>query len=72
MLTTTYSDARARLAELLNTASEQPVTITRRAAPDMVIISAAQYAELQQLKFDAALGRMEALNGETLKALADK
>lgn len=72
MLTMNYSDARAKLAELLKTASEQPVTITRRSAPDVVVISAKEYEAFQQAKFEAALGRMEALNGETLKVLADK
>ncbi|AHF77892.1 Prevent host death protein [Sodalis praecaptivus] len=58
MITFTYSDARAKLADVLDKANEQPVTITRRTAPDVVVISAEQFAALQQAKFDAALGRV--------------
>lgn len=72
MFTLTYSDARAKLAEVLDRAVEQPVTITRRTSPDVVVISAEQYASLQQAKFDVALGRARIANRETLKALADK
>lgn len=68
----TYSDARTHLADLLDKAVAQPVTITRRTAPDVVVISAALFADLQQTKFNAALGRVEAANSETLKALASK
>lgn len=72
MLTMNYSDARAKLAELLKTASEQPVTITRRSAPDVVVISAKEYEAFQQAKFEAAMSRVGAENHDTFKALADK
>ena len=72
MITMTYSDARAKLADVFNTASEQPVTIVRRSAPDVVVISAEEYEAFQQAKFEAAMARVAADNHETFKALADK
>ena len=72
MITMTYSDARAKLADLLNTALDQSVTIVRRSAPDVVVISAEEYEAYQQTKFEAAMTRVGADNHETFKALADK
>ena len=74
MLTLTFSDVRQKFANVLDTAVNQPVTITRRSAPDMVVITAEQYAELQQAKFEASMTRVmsKANNRALFKALADK
>ncbi|MEC5321052.1 type II toxin-antitoxin system Phd/YefM family antitoxin [Brenneria populi subsp. brevivirga] len=72
MITLTYSDARAKLADVFDQAIEQPVTITRRSAPDVVVISAEQYAAFQQARFETAMKRVTTDNHEVLKALADK
>lgn len=60
MLTLTFSDARQKFSSVLDTATKQPVTITRRSAPDMVVITAKQFAELQQAKFETSLSRVMA------------
>lgn len=74
MITLTYSDARAQLADVLDKAVEQPVTITRRMAPDVVVISAEQFAALQQAKFEASLAKVasQPKNQALFKELADK
>lgn len=74
MITLTFSDARAQFADVLNTAVDQPVTITRRTAPDVVVISAEQFASLQQAKFEASLARVmvKPENQTLFRELADK
>ncbi|KAB8306097.1 type II toxin-antitoxin system Phd/YefM family antitoxin [Erwinia endophytica] len=74
MITLTYSDARAQLADVLDKAVDQPVTITRRMAPDVVVISAEQFAALQQAKFEASLAKVTSKpkNQALFKELADK
>ncbi|EIC83965.1 type II toxin-antitoxin system Phd/YefM family antitoxin [Serratia sp. M24T3] len=74
MITLTYSDARAQFADVLNKAVDQPVTITRRMAPDVVVISAEQFAALQQAKFEASLAKVmnKPGNQALFKELADK
>jgi antitoxin Phd len=74
MITLTFSDVRQKFSSVLDTAVNQPVTITRRSAPDMVVITAEQFAELQQAKFDASLARVigKPKNQALFKELADK
>ncbi len=74
MITLTYSDARAQFAEVLNKAVDQPVTITRRMAPDVVVISAEQFAALQQAKFESSLAKVmsQPKNQALFRDLADK
>ncbi|MFP9228832.1 type II toxin-antitoxin system Phd/YefM family antitoxin [Pectobacterium cacticida] len=74
MLTLTFSDVRQKFASVLDTAVKQPVTITRRSAPDMVVITAKQFAELQQTKFEASLAKVmsKPKNQALFKELADK
>lgn len=74
MLTIPFSDARQKFASILDTAVNQPVTITRRSAPDVVVITADQFAELQQAKFEASLARVmnKPKNQALFKELADK
>lgn len=74
MMTLTFSEARQKLASVLDAAAEQPVTVTRRSAPDMVIITAEQFAALQQAKFEASLARVmgKPENQALFKELADK
>ncbi|GKV82546.1 MULTISPECIES: type II toxin-antitoxin system Phd/YefM family antitoxin [Pectobacterium] len=74
MLTLTFSDVRQKFAKVLDTAITQPVTITRRSAPDMVVITAEQFAELQQAKFEASLAKVmnKPKNQALFKELADK
>lgn len=74
MITLTFSDVRQKFSSVLDIAVNQPVTITRRSAPDMVVITAEQFAELQQAKFDASLARVmgKPKNQALFKELADK
>ncbi|WP_277971749.1 type II toxin-antitoxin system Phd/YefM family antitoxin [Pantoea agglomerans] len=74
MMTIPFSDARQKLASVFETAVKQPVTITRRSAPDVVVISAEQFAEFQQAKFEASLARVmgKPKNQDLFKELADK
>lgn len=74
MMTIPFSDARQKLASVFETAVKQPVTITRRSAPDVVVISAEQFAEFQQAKFEASLARVmgNPKNQDLFKELADK
>jgi antitoxin YefM len=48
---TTYTDARARLAELMDRAGEdlETVVITRRGAPDVALVSADELRGLQEI-----------------------
>jgi antitoxin YefM len=68
MVTTTYTDARERLAELLDRAGadHEPVTITRRGSPDVVLIAA---SELRSLEETAHLMRSPANARRLLEAL---
>ncbi|WP_299999455.1 type II toxin-antitoxin system Phd/YefM family antitoxin [uncultured Cedecea sp.] len=74
MMTYTFSDVRQKFASVLDSAVTQPVTITRRSAPDMVIITAEQFAELQKAKFEASLSRVmsKPKNQALFQELADK
>jgi len=74
MMTLTFSDVRQKFSSVLDAAIKQPVTITRRSAPDMVVITAEQFAELQQAKFEASLARVtnKPKNKALFKELADK
>lgn len=74
MMTYTFSDVRQKFASVLDSAVTQPVIITRRSAPDMVIITAEQFAELQKAKFEASLGRVmsKPKNQDLFQELADK
>ena len=74
MMTLTFSDVRQKFANVLDTAITQPVTITRRSAPDMVVITAEQFAELQQARFELSLARVtsQSKNQALFKELADK
>ena len=74
MMTYTFSDVRQKFASVLDSAVTQPVTITRRSAPDMVIITAEQFAELQKARFDASLSRVmgKPRNQALFQELADK
>lgn len=74
MMTMAFSDVRQKLSTVLDTAVNQPVTITRRSAPDMVVITAEQFASLQQAKFDASMARVmsKPKNQALFKELADK
>ena len=72
MIPITYSDAKARLVDILSTASEPPVMIVRCSAPDVVIISAEEYDIFRQAKFKAAMAHIGADNLAVFRALADK
>lgn len=74
MMTYTFSDVRQKFASVLDSAVTQPVTITRRSAPDMVIITAEQFAELQKAKFEVSLSRVmsKPKNQALFQELADK
>lgn len=74
MMTLSFTDFRQTLADSLTTAQSQPVKVTRRSAPDMVVITADQFAELQQAKFDQAMARVmgSPKNNALFKTLADK
>ncbi|MDW8847483.1 type II toxin-antitoxin system Phd/YefM family antitoxin [Erwinia sp. MMLR14_017] len=74
MLTLTFSDVRQKFASVLDTATKQPVIITRRSAPDMVVITAEQFADLQQAKFEASLAKVmsKPKNQALFKELAGK
>ncbi|OQP33232.1 type II toxin-antitoxin system Phd/YefM family antitoxin [Pantoea latae] len=74
MITISMSEARQSLRTVLDQAQSQPVTITRRSAPDMVLLSAADYAVLQQARFELAMQKMRGndTNQAVYKALADK
>lgn len=74
MITLTFSDVRQKFASVLDTAITQPVIITRRSAPDMVVITAEQFAELQQAKFEVSMARVmsKSSNKALFKVLADK
>jgi len=48
-----FSDVRQKFASVLDSAVTHPVTITRRSAPDILIITADRFAELQKAKFES-------------------
>lgn len=72
MITVTYSDAHAKLTDILDMASEQPVMIVRSSAPDVVVISAEEYEVYRQAKFGSAMAHVGVDNHELFKALVDK
>lgn len=58
MITLTFAEARETLARVLDSAREEPVTIIRPAAPDMVVITAAYFAELQLARLETSVARV--------------
>ncbi|MDQ3702915.1 MAG: type II toxin-antitoxin system prevent-host-death family antitoxin [Chloroflexota bacterium] len=70
MVVTSYSEARANLASLMDKATEdaEEIRITRRGKPDVVLITA---AELEGLRETAYLLRVPANAERLLTALRD-
>jgi prevent-host-death family protein len=68
MLTVTSAEAQGRLAELLESVDEGPVTITREGLPGVVLVSAAEFKDL----VDARRRNEAAAAFEAWKAKAKK
>ena len=68
-MSVTIAVAKRDLSELIKKAKEEPVVITRRNVPDVVIISYEEYLRLQRLQAYLGILRMaEELKGRGLNA----
>jgi len=68
-----YTDARQKLADVIQMAAEgEPVTITRRGKAPAVIISAEEYAAFLKHKLDREFEEMMGIHGDAIRALADR
>ncbi|MGL4725060.1 MAG: type II toxin-antitoxin system Phd/YefM family antitoxin [Scandinavium sp.] len=73
MVMYTSSQARANIAEVLDTAiGGEPVEITRRDGGVAVVISKAEFEEYKNAKLDAEFDLIMQRHGKTIKALTDR
>ncbi|CDL79423.1 MULTISPECIES: type II toxin-antitoxin system Phd/YefM family antitoxin [Xenorhabdus] len=73
MRTYTSTQARANIAEVLDTAAHgEPVEITRRDGSSAVVISKAEFDAWQNAKLDAEFDSIMQRHGHTIEALTNR
>jgi len=58
MVSFTASEAKIQFGEVINKAQREPVSITKNGKPSVVVISADDYAEIEQLKLQTLRSKL--------------
>lgn len=58
MLSFTANQAKTQFGDLMTKAQREPVSITRNGRPAVVVVSAADYEVIEQLKLEALRARL--------------